>query len=247
MQCLGIEKSLGGLPVLRGVNLTVRRGETLVILGGSGCGKTVLLKHLNGLLRPDAGQVLFDGVELGSLGEEALVGIRQKIGMLFQGAALFDSLTVGENVAFPLREQRRMEERSIAAKVRETLELVGLPGAEKMMPSELSGGMRKRAGLARALASQPQVVLYDEPTTGLDPVVGARINALIKGLQHRLGLTSVVVTHDLQSAFYLADRLAFLNNGVIEEVGTPQQIRSSAKPALREFLSATPSLTAQLP
>jgi len=240
ISCQGLKKSFAGTLVLRGVDLDILQGESLVILGGSGCGKTVLLKHFNGLFRPEGGKVIFDGMEINSMSEDQLVPVRQRIGMLFQGAALFDSLTVGENVAFPLREHRKMSEGDIAKRVKQLLELVGLPGAEEMMPARLSGGMRKRAGLARALALAPEVMLYDEPTTGLDPVVGARINTLIKNLQCTLGLTSVIVTHDLQSAFYLADRLAFLNRGVIEQVGSPEEIRGSQLAELQEFLSARP-------
>jgi phospholipid/cholesterol/gamma-HCH transport system ATP-binding protein len=238
VRCDGLVKHFAGRRVLDHLALDIRRGETLVILGGSGSGKSVLLKHMNGLLQPDAGEVVVDGVAIATLTEGALQPIRRKVGMLFQGAALFDSLTVAENIAFPLREHTEWEDDAIATRVAEVLAEVDLAGTERRDPAELSGGMRKRAGLARALALAPQALLYDEPTTGLDPVVCARINALIRQLQARLGLTSVVVTHDLHSAFFVADRLAFLADGAIRALGTPEEIRGTADPRLREFLAA---------
>jgi len=234
----GLEKTFRGAPVLRGTSLQVLAGETLVILGGSGAGKSVLLKHLNGLLRGDRGDVVVDGTSLAGLAEDALVPIRRKVGMLFQMGALFDSLTVGDNVAYPLREHRLVSEANIPARVAEALAMVDLAGTEAMMPAELSGGMRKRAALARALALTPRVLLYDEPTTGLDPVVAARINHLIRDVQRRLGLTSVVVTHDLNSAFFVADRIAFLHEGRIRFIGNVTEARTSSDPVLREFLTA---------
>jgi phospholipid/cholesterol/gamma-HCH transport system ATP-binding protein len=236
--CRGLSKRFAGRVILDRLTLEVVRGETLVILGGSGSGKSVLLKHMNGLLRPDGGEVWVDGEEIGRRSEEELAPVRRKIGMLFQGAALFDSLTVAENIAFPLREHTAMDEEAIAARTAEVLGEVDLPSIGVRYPAELSGGMRKRAGLARALALAPQGLLYDEPTTGLDPVVSGKINALIRRLQERLGLTSVVVTHDLQSAFFVADRLAFLADGVIRAIGTPAEIRNTSDPRLREFLAA---------
>jgi phospholipid/cholesterol/gamma-HCH transport system ATP-binding protein len=238
IRCRGLEKGFPHTPVLRGVALDVRRGETLVLLGGSGSGKSVLLKHLNGLLRPDAGTVEVDGVEVSALAEDALVAVRRRMGMLFQQGALFDSLTVGDNVAFPLREHRVAPERELPARIAEALAMVGLEGTERLMPAELSGGMRKRAALARALVLRPTVLLYDEPTTGLDPVVAAKINHLIRDLQRRLGVTSVVVTHDLGSAFLVADRIAFLYEGRIRFAGTPDEARAASDPPLREFLTA---------
>jgi len=238
IRCEGVEKAFRHTRVLRGVTLEVRTGETLVLLGGSGSGKSVLLKHLNGLLRADRGTVVVEGQALGALGEDALVPIRRRLGMLFQGGALFDSLTVGDNVAFPLREHRVVPEPDVPGRVAEALGMVGLEGSERLMPAELSGGMRKRAALARALVLQPRVLLYDEPTTGLDPVVAARINHLIRDLQRRLGLTGVVVTHDLHSAFLVADRIAFLHDGRIRFCGTPDEARAAADPALHEFLTA---------
>lgn len=233
-----LEKTFRGTPVLRGATLDVFAGESLVILGGSGAGKSVLLKHLNGLLRADAGDVIVDGTRLAGLHEHAMVPIRRKVGMLFQMGALFDSLSVGDNVAYPLREHRLARESEIPGRVAEALAMVNLRGTESVMPSELSGGMRKRAALARALVLTPRVLLYDEPTTGLDPVVAARINHLIRDLQRRLGLTSVVVTHDLASAFFVADRIAFLHEGRIRFIGDVAEARASTDPLLREFLTA---------
>ncbi len=239
IRCQGVTKSFRSKAVLRGVTLDVQGGETLVLLGGSGSGKSVLLKHLNGLLRADAGTVEVDGAHLETLDEDALVPVRRRVSMLFQQGALFDSLTVGDNVAFPIREHRMMPEAAIPARVAEALAMVGLEGTERVMPSELSGGMRKRAALARALAPEPRALLYDEPTTGLDPVIAAKINHLIRDLQSRLGLTSVVVTHDLASAFFIADRIAFLYEGRIRFVGTPAEARATSDAPLHEFLTAT--------
>jgi len=235
IRCRGLEKAFGAKPVLRGLTLDVLGGETLVVLGGSGSGKSVLLKHMNALLLPDAGEVEVDGVMLQGLDEDALVPVRRNVAMLFQQGALFDSLTVGENVAYPLREHRLLPPHG---RVRQALEMVDLAGSEGLMPAELSGGMRKRAALARALVLEPRALLYDEPTTGLDPVVAAKINHLIRDLQRRLGVSSVVVTHDLGSAFLVADRVAFLHEGRIRFVGTPDEARASRDPFLHEFLNA---------
>jgi phospholipid/cholesterol/gamma-HCH transport system ATP-binding protein len=238
IRCTGLEKSFRGKPVLRGLSLDVRVGETLVILGGSGSGKSVLLKHMNALLQPDAGRVEVEGTVLGRLDEDALAGVRRNVAMLFQQGALFDSLTVAENVAYGLREHGLVPSGGIAEPVAKALAMVGLEGTERLMPAELSGGMRKRAALARALVLEPRALLYDEPTTGLDPVVAAKVNHLIRGLQNRLGVTSVVVTHDLGSAFFVADRIAFLYEGRIRFVGTPEEARADRDPALHEFLTA---------
>ena len=238
IRCDRVEKRFRHKEVLRGVTLDIHRGETLVIMGGSGCGKSVLLKHLNGLLRPDQGEVSVSGIALSQLDEDALTPIRCKVGMLFQMGALFDSLTVGENVAYALREHHLLPAAEIPARVRECLRMVELAGTEALMPAELSGGMRKRAALARALALEPEALLYDEPTTGLDPVVAAKINHLIRDVQRRLGLTAVVVTHDLGSAFFVADRMAFLHEGRIRFIGTPDEARATRDPVFHEFLNA---------
>jgi phospholipid/cholesterol/gamma-HCH transport system ATP-binding protein len=238
IRCRGLVKGFRDKAVLRGLDLEVRTGETLVILGGSGSGKSVLLKHMNGLLRADAGSVEVEGQALEALDETALSPIRRNVGMLFQQGALFDSLTVGENIAYPLREHRLAPAAEMPARVAKVLEMVGLAKTEHLMPAELSGGMRKRAALARALVLEPKALLYDEPTTGLDPVVGAKINHLIRELQQSLGVTSVVVTHDLGSAFFVADRIAFLHEGRIRFVGTTDEARASSDGPLHEFLTA---------
>jgi len=238
ISCRDLHKSFNRNEVLRGVSLDVYSGETLVILGASGEGKSVLLKHMNGLLKPDRGAVWVAGQDITGMGEDALTEIRKQVGMLFQGGALFDSLTVGENVAYPLWEHARLPREAVRDRVREVLAMVDLSDSEPLLPSELSGGMRKRAALARSLALQPKAILYDEPTTGLDPIVGRRINALIRRLQAQLGLTSVVVTHDLAGAFSVMDRLAFLREGQISFVGAAEEVRRSPDPALREFLEA---------
>lgn len=234
----GLTKAFHGSPVLNNLDLDVLRGETLVILGRSGTGKSVLLKHLNVLLRPDAGTIRFDGVEISRMSEAALVPIRRRVGMLFQGGALFDSLTIGDNVAFALDEHSVCEGADRARRVAQLLTLVGLAGTESRMPSELSGGMRKRAALARTLALEPEVLLYDEPTTGLDPVTGRQINMLIRDLQARFGLTSIVVTHDLASAYFVADRIAFLADGRIRKISATNEMSRSDDPEIRTFMTA---------
>lgn len=231
-----LHRSFRGVPVLRGVDFIVQDGETVVIIGRSGCGKSVLLKHLCGLLKPDRGRVIVDGVDIVPLGERELTPIRRQFGFLFQGAALFDSLTLFENVAFPLREQRRFSEAEIARRVREALEIVGLAGAEQKKPAELSGGMRKRAGLARAVVTTPKYLLYDEPTTGLDPIRADTINNLILRLRDRYHVTGVAVTHDMASAYKIADRIAMLHEGRIHAVGTPREIQASSDPVVQQFI-----------
>jgi phospholipid/cholesterol/gamma-HCH transport system ATP-binding protein len=233
-----VRKSYGEQRVLQGVDLEIREGETLVILGASGSGKSVLLRHVIGLESPDSGSIEVDGQEITGFSERELLPVRRKVGMLFQGGALFDSMTVYENVAFPLREHTRWEEERIAARVRAVLGLVGLEAAEEKMPSELSGGMKKRAALARAVALEPRALLYDEPTTGLDPVTVRTILELIRGMQSRLGVTSVVVTHDIESAFRVCDRLAFLWEGRIRFAGTRAEAERAEDAALRRFLAA---------
>ena len=232
-----IYKSFGNNTVLQGLNLKIKRGETLVILGRSGCGKSVTLKILLGLLYPDAGQVYFDGEEITGMPEKKLVAIRKKIGMLFQGSALFDSLTVGENVAFALAEHSTKTKDEIADIVRINLQFVELEGTENLMPSELSGGMKKRAALARAMAYQPEVMLYDEPTTGLDPITATTINALIRKTQKEYNVTSIAVTHELDSGFSVADRVAVMDSGQILEIGTIDEIKNSENEFVQTFIA----------
>jgi len=235
----GLRRTLGSKPVLAGVDLDIGTGETVVVLGPSGTGKSVLLKHVIGLMRPDAGSILVDGEEIVGRRERELNVVRRHFGMLFQSAALFDSMSVGENVALPLRELTDMSETEIRARVTERLEWVGLRDVEAMRPSSLSGGMRKRVGLARAVAMDPRFILYDEPTTGLDPIMADAIDRLILGLQERMGVTSIVVTHDLDSAFKVGDRLAMLLNGRIVFEGTPEALKASRDPVVRQFLEGT--------
>jgi phospholipid/cholesterol/gamma-HCH transport system ATP-binding protein len=237
IQLWGLRKTFNGHPVLKGVDLGIEEGELLTILGGSGTGKSVLLKLIVGLLKPDAGQILIDGQDIVPLSEDELLKVRQKVGMVFQGAALFDSLTVKENVAFPLREHTPMTEAAIRDRVGEVLALVGMAGTEAKYPVELSGGMRKRVGLARAIALTPRIVLYDEPTTGLDPRNVDKINELITDLQAKLRVASVVVTHDLHSAFRISDRVALLSEGLIAATGSPMEIGKSEDGVVQEFLA----------
>lgn len=231
-----LKKSFGGRPVLSGINLEIYRGETMVVMGGSGCGKSTLLRHVIGQIQPDEGRVIFMGKNLKVLDEEGLDKIRLKFGMLFQSAALFDSMTVGENVSLPLREHTDLDESIIKIVVKMKLELVGLTGFEDLMPSQLSGGMKKRVGLARAIVMDPEIVFYDEPTAGLDPVMTAVVDKLITDLSKKLNITSIVVTHDMKSVFRIADRIAMLHRGEVLEVGTPDQITRSANPILRQFV-----------
>ena len=232
-----VHKAFRGKPVLRGVSLRIPEGCTFTILGGSGSGKSVCLKHMTGLLKPDAGRVLALGQEITRLAERELVAVRREVSMIFQSAALFDSLSVYENIAYGLREHRAWSEAQIAARVAACLEAVGLPGAERLMPAELSGGMRKRVGVARGIALEPRVILYDEPTTGLDPANQRRIGELIRSLQARLRITSVVVTHELELCFSISDRVAFLRGGRIEAEGTAAEMRASADPHVQAFLA----------
>ena len=232
-----VHKSFEEKQVLRGLNLSVERGETVVVLGASGTGKSVLLRHAIGLMRPDSGSVYVEDQAIQDLDEDELIPIRKKLGMLFQSAALFDSMNVYENVAFALREHLDLDEEEIAARVRRNLDHVELEDVEELMPSELSGGMRKRVGLARAIALEPAAILYDEPTTGLDPVTAQSINRLILSMQEKLGVTSVVVTHDIMSASQVADRIAFLYDGKVRFHGTFEEAKASDDERLRAFIS----------
>ena len=245
VEFVDVSKAYGKKKVLRGASLKIFRGEVMVILGASGTGKSVTIRHMLGLEAPDGGRVIIEDEDITDFPEEELYRVRKKFGMLFQSGALFDSMTVFENVAFPLREHTEMQDEEITRAVREKLELVNLPGAEELMPVDLSGGMRKRVGLARSIVLNPQVILYDEPTTGLDPITAHKINELIVDLQSKLNVTSVVVTHDIQSAFTVGDRIAFLNEGVFEWVGTMEEARDSDHPLLREFLKTSAVMAAQ--
>jgi phospholipid/cholesterol/gamma-HCH transport system ATP-binding protein len=240
-----VHKAYGKKPVLRGASLQVFRGEVLVILGGSGSGKSVTLRHILGLERPDAGRVIVGGEDITDFSEEQLYEVRMKFGMLFQSAALFDSIDVAGNVAYPVVEHSKIRGADLDAMVQKVLDLVDLPEAGKLMPVDLSGGMRKRVGLARAIILGPEVILYDEPTTGLDPVTALRINELIVSLQSKLKITSIVVTHDIQSAFHVGDRIAFLEDGVFEWIGTMDEARRADHENLREFLTASNVAAAQ--
>lgn len=231
-----LEKSFGRKQVLRGVDLDVFEGETMVVLGASGEGKTVLLRHINGLERPDRGEIVVDGQSLEDLSEDELDEVRKKVSMVFQLGALFDSLTVFDNVAYPLVEHGWASETKVRERVHEVLDMVELGGVDNLYPAELSGGMKKRVALARALALQPKAVLYDEPTSGLDPLVTHKINLMIRSLQSRLGLTSVVVTHDLKSAFKVGDRFALLDQGRIRFSGNAGEVRSTSDELMREFV-----------
>jgi phospholipid/cholesterol/gamma-HCH transport system ATP-binding protein len=235
----GVRKAFGPKVIYSGLNLEVRRGETITVMGPSGSGKSVMLKMLIGLIHADAGEIIFDGQDLVAMNDEQLTDIRRRIAYLFQGAALFDSLNVAENVAYGLREQfwNTMTNQEIGARVEQSLELVGLPGIQEMRPSDLSGGMKKRVGLARTLALQPEVILYDEPTTGLDPINTGRINHLIVGIQRALRLTSIVITHDMGTAFSVSDRLAMIGRGRILLVGTKEEFKDSQNPAVHNFIN----------
>ena len=232
-----VHRAFDGHHVLDGVDLTINTGETTVIIGRSGCGKSVLLKHIIGLLKPSSGQIVIDGKDVTRMDEKELSAIRMKFGMLFQGAALFDSLNVLENVAFGMIEHTTSTREAIVKRVKECLSLVGLRGIEHKKPAELSGGMRKRVGLARAICLRPQIMLYDEPTTGIDPIMGDAINDLIIELHNKLKVTSIAVTHDMTSAYKIADRMAMLYNGKIIAIGTPEEIKNTKDPIVKQFIT----------
>ncbi len=231
-----VSKSFGKKEVFRDLTLDIVKGETMTIIGGSGTGKSVMLKLFLGLIKPDSGKILFDGHDVLKMNNEELLKMRRRVGMLFQGAALFDSLDVYDNVAYPVQENFQYPEEDITRIVREKLAMVGLSGIEHVMPSDLSGGMKKRVGLARAIATEPEVILYDEPTTGLDPTNTNRIDDLILALQKQLKVTSLVVTHDMNSAFKISDRLALIHNRQIEFVGTKEEVRSSKNDIVQRFI-----------
>ena len=237
LQVSELTKRIGAQEILRGVDLQIATGKTLVIIGRSGGGKSVLLKHIIGLLRPDGGDIRVEGESIVGLGERQLGPIRRKVGILFQHGALFDSMSVEDNVAFPLRESGLRDAKVIAGKVAEALEVVELGGQQQKMPVNLSGGMKKRVALARAVVSRPQCILYDEPTAGLDPVVSDSINLLIRRLQERFGVTSLVVTHDMKSAFDVADRIAYLKLGRIYFEGTSSELQASPDPDIQDFIA----------
>jgi len=234
-----VSKTFEDVRVLDTLDLAVLPGEILTIIGGSGTGKTVLLRIILGLLKPDSGRVLIEGTDIVPMREGKLLKVRRKLGMVFQSSALFDSLSVGENVAYALREHTRLSEPEIRERVREALTLVGLEGIEGKEPAELSGGMRKRVAIARAIALVPKILLYDEPTTGLDPSNVEKINELILDLNRKLDVTSIVVTHDLKSAFRISDRIALLHRGKIATIGTPSEIERSGSSLVREFIAGS--------
>ncbi|HPM42711.1 MAG TPA: ABC transporter ATP-binding protein [Candidatus Omnitrophota bacterium] len=235
-----VVRKFGERTILNGISLEVYKGETFVIMGGSGCGKSTFLRHLIGALKPDSGKVYLLGQELSALNEDELDKVKKRIGMSFQSAALFDSMTVGDNVSLPLKEHTKLDKSVIDIVVKMKLEMVGLRGFEGLMPSQLSGGMRKRVALARAIVMDPEVVFYDEPTAGLDPIVAGVIDKLILDLSKKLAITSVVVTHDMKSVFSIADRVAMLYEGRVLEVGTPAEIKASKNQMVQQFINGSP-------
>lgn len=241
IELIDIHKSFGANHVLKGVNLKINKGESVVVIGGSGSGKSVLLKHIIGLLRPDKGTVMVDGFELSRLDEKDLNEVRKKFGMLFQSSALFDSMKVWENVGFGLRRHTRLTQSEIKEIAVQKLKMVGLVGVEDVMPSELSGGMRKRVGLARAIAMEPEILLYDEPTTGLDPIMADAINDLIIEMREKLNVTSIAITHDMKSSYKIADRIAMLYNGVIMGMGSSDDIKNTSDPVIKQFITGSAS------
>ncbi|MEA3328347.1 MAG: ABC transporter ATP-binding protein [Candidatus Omnitrophota bacterium] len=233
-------KDFGARRIIDNVSLQIEKGETMVIMGGSGCGKSTLLRMMIGALKPDSGKIFIKEKDVTCLNEDEMDEARKHFGMLFQGAALFNSMTVGENVALPLREHTKLNDTIIGIMVKMKLELVGLTGFEDLKPAEISGGMKKRVGLARAIAMDPEIVFYDEPGAGLDPVMASVIDKLIMDLSRKLGITSVVVTHEMGSAFRIADRMAMLHQGRIIEIGTPQEIKDSKNGIIQQFITGSP-------
>lgn len=239
IEIINLHKAFGNHQVLKGVNLKVEKGESMVVIGGSGSGKSVLLKHIIGLLKPDKGNVFINGTDITTLKEKELYEIRKKFGMLFQMSALFDSMSVWENVGFSLIRHKKMNEKKAKEVAIEKLRLVGLVGVEDLMPAELSGGMKKRVGLARAIAHEPEILLYDEPTTGLDPIMADAINQLIIDMKKHLSVTSVAITHDMNSAYKIGDRIAMLYDGKIIEIGTPDKIKNTDNPIVKQFITGS--------
>ena len=235
----GVSKTFGTHKVLDNLSLTVKTGETCVIIGRSGCGKSVLLKHIVGLLRPDAGKIFVDGKHVAELAGKELYDHHMKVSLVFQMGALFDSMSVAENVGFSLIEHQHLDRRTVLERVEESLGMVDLHGIGNLSPAELSGGMRKRVALARAICMRPQIILYDEPTTGVDPITADAINDLIVGLRKKLGVTSVAITHDMHSAYKISDRIAMLYKGEIQEIGTPDEIRNTTNPIVKQFITGS--------
>jgi phospholipid/cholesterol/gamma-HCH transport system ATP-binding protein len=232
-----LSKSFGKKEVLKNISFEVYEGEIFILMGGSGSGKSTTIKHIIGLLKPDSGSIEIDGVDITKLSKNELIEFRKKLGYLFQEGALFDSLKVWENVGFYYLENTKMKEKEIRELAREKLKLVGLKDVEDLYPSQLSGGMRKRVALARAISTSPEIILYDEPTSGLDPITSAMIDNLIENLRNNLGITSIVVTHDLATAFGIGDRIAFIHKGVIYAIGTPEEIRKNPDPLVQQFIN----------
>src|SRR5690348_973873 len=245
IRLVDVYKAFGDKEILAGFTLDVREGETMVIIGYSGTGKSVAIKHIVGLLEPDSGEVWVDGLEVPKLSRRELYALRARIGYVFQFAALFDSLSVSENVAMGLRKQQELSEAEITQRVHQALELVDLPNVADRFPAELSGGMRKRVGIARAIALRPKYILYDEPTTGLDPVTSAVIDQLMVRMRDRLGVTSIVITHDMRSAYTVGTRIAMLYQGRIEQVGTVEEIKHTTDPVVRQFIEGRATLDAE--
>jgi phospholipid/cholesterol/gamma-HCH transport system ATP-binding protein len=245
IRLIDVHKAFGPKRVLEGFTLDVVEGETMVIIGYSGTGKSVAIKHIVGLLEPDSGEVWVDGLEVPLLGRRELYQLRARIGYVFQFAALFDSLSIGENVAMGLRKQQELSEREMADRVHEALDLVDLPDVADRFPAELSGGMRKRVGIARAIALRPKYILYDEPTTGLDPVTSAVIDQLMIRMREKLGVTSIVITHDMRSAYTVGTRIAMLYQGRVRQVGTVDEVQRTTDPIVRQFIEGRATLEAQ--
>jgi phospholipid/cholesterol/gamma-HCH transport system ATP-binding protein len=239
IKVIGLEKAFNGLEVLKGLNLTISEKEVIAVIGRSGGGKSVLLKHLLGLIKPDRGSILIEGEDITKAGSKELDKIREKFGVVFQSSALFDSLTVYGNVAFPVREKTKLTRKEVREKVVRALEVVGLKGMGKKYPAEISGGMKKRVALARALITEPSIVLFDEPTTGLDPIILNSIHRLIKRTHKEYGFTGLIISHEIPEIFEVADRVAMLHDGVIVETGTPEEIKNSSNPAVRQFITGS--------